>query len=48
MNNFVKTNLEQEIPAIDMMFFYAVAAACGKLADRAQQVGEHFELLLAR
>lgn len=40
--------LESEISPIDMMFFYAVAAACGKLADRAQQVGEQFELLLAR
>ncbi len=39
---------EKELPPIDVMFLYQVIDWIGELADRAQQVGSRFQLLLSR
>lgn len=39
---------EKELPPIDVMFLYQVIDWVGELADRAQQVGSRFQLLLSR
>lgn len=39
--------IEQKLPPIEMMFLYQVTDWIGNLADRAQQVGERLQLLLA-
>ncbi len=40
--------LEQNLPAVDVMFFYKVIDWIGDLADLSQQVGSRLEQLLAR
>lgn len=40
--------LEESLPAVDVMFFYKVIEWIGDLADKSQQVGARLELLLAR
>ncbi|WP_421868025.1 TIGR00153 family protein [Motiliproteus sp.] len=40
--------LEKDLPPIDVMFLYKVIDWVGELADRAEQVGSRFQLLLAR
>ncbi|MBV1909576.1 MAG: TIGR00153 family protein [Kangiellaceae bacterium] len=40
--------LEESLPAVDVMFFYKVIEWIGDLADLSQQVGSRLELLLAR
>lgn len=42
---FVK---ESELPAVDIMFLYKVIDWIGDLADRAQTVGAHLQVLMAR
>jgi predicted phosphate transport protein (TIGR00153 family) len=39
---------EKDLPPIDVMFLYQVIDWVGELADRAQQVGSRFQLLLTR
>lgn len=41
-------DLEENLPAVDVMFFYKVIEWIGDLADLSQQVGSRLELLLAR
>jgi len=41
-------DLEENLPAVDVMFFYKVIEWVGDLADNSQQVGSRLELLLAR
>ena len=41
-------SLEKDLPPIDVMFLYKVIDWIGELADRAEQVGSRFQLLLAR
>lgn len=41
-------DLESDLPAVDVMFFYKVIDWIGDLADLSQQVGSRLELLLAR
>ena len=41
-------DLEENLPAVDVMFFYKVIEWIGDLADQSQQVGARLELLLAR
>lgn len=40
--------LEESLPAVDVMFFYKVIDWVGELADLSQQVGSRLEQLLAR
>ncbi|CUR44500.1 TIGR00153 family protein [Alloalcanivorax xenomutans] len=40
--------LESELPPVDVMFLYKIIDWIGDLADRAQKVGGHLQLLLAR
>ncbi|MFT5721032.1 MAG: putative phosphate transport protein (TIGR00153 family) [Motiliproteus sp.] len=40
--------LEKELPPVDVMFLYKVIDWIGELADRAEQVGSRFQLLLSR
>jgi len=40
--------LEEDLPAVDVIFFYKVIDWIGDLADLSQQVGSRLELLLAR
>ncbi len=40
--------LEESLPAVDVIFFYKVIDWIGDLADLSQQVGSRLELLLAR
>jgi len=40
--------LEENLPAVDVIFFYKVIEWVGDLADLSQQVGSRLELLLAR
>jgi len=40
--------LEEALPAVDVIFFYKVIEWVGDLADLSQQVGSRLELLLAR
>ena len=40
--------LEEGLPAVDVIFFYKVIEWVGDLADLSQQVGSRLELLLAR
>jgi len=40
--------LEESLPAVNVMFFYKVIEWVGGLADLSQQVGSRLELLLAR
>jgi len=40
--------LEENLPAVDVIFFYKVIDWIGDLADLSQQVGSRLELLLAR
>lgn len=39
--------IEQDLPAVEVMFLYQVIESIGDLADQAQQVGERLQLLLA-
>jgi len=41
-------DLEENLPAVDVIFFYKVIEWIGDLADNSQQVGSRLELLLAR
>ncbi|MDF5977940.1 DUF47 family protein [Pseudomonas aeruginosa] len=40
--------LESELPPVDVMFLYQIIEWIGDVADRAQQVGNRLEQLLAR
>ncbi len=40
--------LETDLPPVDVIFFYRVIDSIGELADRAQQVGNRLQILLAR
>nr|WP_207148148.1 TIGR00153 family protein [Halorhodospira halochloris] len=40
--------IERELYAVDVMFLYQIIEAIGSLADRAQQTGARFQILLAR
>ena len=40
--------LEQQLPAVDVMFLYQTIDGIGELADRAERVGGRLQLLLAR
>ncbi|MFT6914281.1 MAG: putative phosphate transport protein (TIGR00153 family) [Motiliproteus sp.] len=40
--------LEKELPPVDVMFLYKVIDWIGELADRAEQVGSRFQLMLSR
>jgi predicted phosphate transport protein (TIGR00153 family) len=41
-------NIENTLPPVDVMFLYEVISLTGKIADRAEQVGNRLHLLLAR
>lgn len=41
-------DLEEELPAVNVIFFYKVIDWIGDIADLSQQVGQRLELLLAR
>ena len=41
-------DLEKDLPPVDVMFLYSIIDWIGELADRAEQVGSRFQLLLAR
>ena len=41
-------HLESSLPPLDAMFLYRLTDWIGDLADRAEQVANHLELLLAR
>lgn len=45
---FMLFKLEKDLPPVDVMFLYSVIDWIGELADRAEQVGSRFQLLLAR
>lgn len=40
--------IEDDLPPIQVMFLYKIIDGTGELADRAQRVGSHLQLLLAR
>ncbi|MCO7225654.1 TIGR00153 family protein [Pleionea sp. CnH1-48] len=40
--------LEAELPPVDVIFLYKIIDWLGDLADRAEKVGSHLELMLAR
>lgn len=40
--------IEKDLPAVDVMFLYQIIEWMGDLADRAQNVGDRLEILLAR
>ncbi len=40
--------MEQELPAVDVMFYYRVIALLGALADEAEKVGDRLQILMAR
>jgi len=40
--------IETDLPAVEVMFLYQTINSIGVLADRAESVGHHLELLLAR
>lgn len=40
--------IEKELHAVDVMFLYRIIEEVGELADRAQRVGGHLQMLLAR
>lgn len=40
--------MEQELPPIDVMFYYRIIDWTGDLADRAERVGARLQLMLAR
>ena len=40
--------LEQDLPPVDVMFYYRAVEWLGKLADAAQKVGSRLEVLLAK
>ncbi len=41
-------SLEEELPAVDVMFYYRAIEWLGELADAAQKVGSRLEVLLAK
>lgn len=41
-------SIEKDLPPIDVMFLYKVIDAIGDLADRAQQVGNRLQIIIAR
>ncbi len=41
-------DMEDTLPAVDVMFLYRVLELVGKLADNAQQVGARLQIMLAR
>ena len=40
--------LEAELPPVDVMFYYRAMALMGSLADCAEKVGDHLQILLAK
>ena len=40
--------MEQDLSPIDVMFMYKVIELIGSLADRAQKVGDHVHIIVAR
>jgi predicted phosphate transport protein (TIGR00153 family) len=40
--------LEQDLPPVDVMFYYRAVEWLGELADAAQKVGSRLEVLLAK
>ena len=46
--NAILFGLEQELPALEVMFLYRVIDKTGAVADRAQRVGSRLQLMLAR
>ena len=40
--------LEGELPPVDVMFYYRAMALLGSLADCAEKVGDHLQILLAK
>ncbi len=41
-------NIENDLPPIDVMFMYMIIEKIGNLADRAQKVGDHVHIIVAR
>jgi hypothetical protein len=41
-------NLEETMPAIKVMFLYKIIEWTGEIADRAREIGDRFQILLAR
>lgn len=46
--NAILFKLEDDLPAIEVMFLYRVIDKTGAIADRAQRVGSRLQLMLAR
>ena len=40
--------IEQELPPVDVMFYYRVIEGIGEIADLSQRVGSRVEILLAK
>jgi predicted phosphate transport protein (TIGR00153 family) len=45
---YILFNLEQELPPVNVMFLYKIIEWTGDLADRAQDIGDRLQILLAR